>query len=234
MVDQGLPCGAEANMAKYLCAEAGFFAADVALQIHGGFGYGKEFHVERYFREARLHAHRADQPGDGPELRRASTSSVCPRLLEPTDAGIPVRPLRPRTPAHWVDKAIAQRRGLPRARPRGLGSAGGEGRRPRDGGRVDRPRRETNSDVGLLVRVNPLATRLTGADLEAVVVPGLTGVFAPKIEQATDVLQYDALLDHFEWRNGVTGLEYIVPVETIEGDPERPGDRSRRRRGWAR
>jgi acyl-CoA dehydrogenase len=54
MVDNGLPCGREANAAKYLCAEAGFFAADAALQVHGGFGYGKEFHVERYFRESRL------------------------------------------------------------------------------------------------------------------------------------------------------------------------------------
>jgi citrate lyase subunit beta/citryl-CoA lyase len=69
--------------------------------------------------------------------------------------------------------------------------------------------------VGLFVRVNPLDTRLTGADLEAVVVPGLTGVFAPKIGTATDVLRYDALLDHFEARNGVEGLEYIVPVEMI-------------------
>lgn len=54
MVDAGLPCGREANAAKYLCAEAGFFAADAALQVHGGFGFGKEFHVERYFRESRL------------------------------------------------------------------------------------------------------------------------------------------------------------------------------------
>lgn len=77
--------------------------------------------------------------------------------------------------------------------------------------------RESDTEVGLFVRVNPLATRLTGADLEATVVPGLTGVFAPKIEQATDVLQYDALLDHFEHRNGVEGLEYIVPVETVRG-----------------
>jgi citrate lyase subunit beta / citryl-CoA lyase len=76
--------------------------------------------------------------------------------------------------------------------------------------------REANPDVGLFVRVNPLSTRLTGGDLEEVVVPGLTGVFAPKIERATDVLQYDALLDHFEERNGVTGLEYIVPVETVQ------------------
>lgn len=75
--------------------------------------------------------------------------------------------------------------------------------------------RRTDSEVGLLVRVNPLATRLTGADLEAVVVPGLDGIFAPKIEKAADVLQYDALLDHFETRNGVEGLEYVVPVETV-------------------
>ena len=69
--------------------------------------------------------------------------------------------------------------------------------------------------AGLLVRVNGLATRLTGADLEEVVVPGLDGIFAPKIEQATDVLRYDALLDHFETRNGVHGLRYVVPVETV-------------------
>ncbi len=52
--DQGLPCGREANTAKYLAADAGFQAADRAISVHGGFGYGKEFHVERYFREARL------------------------------------------------------------------------------------------------------------------------------------------------------------------------------------
>ncbi len=53
-LDQGLPCGAEANMAKWLAAEAGFFAADSAVQTHGGFGYAREYHVERYWREARL------------------------------------------------------------------------------------------------------------------------------------------------------------------------------------
>lgn len=52
--DQGLPCGQEANMAKWLCAEAGFQAADQAVQTHGGMGYAHEYHVERYFREARL------------------------------------------------------------------------------------------------------------------------------------------------------------------------------------
>ena len=53
-IDSGLPCGEEANLAKYLAAEAGFFAADRAVQTLGGFGYATEYHVERYFREARL------------------------------------------------------------------------------------------------------------------------------------------------------------------------------------
>ena len=53
-IDAGLPCGEEANLAKYLAAEAGFFAADRSVQTHGGFGYATEYHVERYFREARL------------------------------------------------------------------------------------------------------------------------------------------------------------------------------------
>jgi acyl-CoA dehydrogenase len=54
LYDNGLPCAKEANMAKYLCAEAGFDAADRALQTHGGMGYSEEYHVARYFREARL------------------------------------------------------------------------------------------------------------------------------------------------------------------------------------
>ena len=54
MLDSGQPCGAEANMAKWLAADAAFQAADQAMQTHGGFGYAKEFHVERYWREARL------------------------------------------------------------------------------------------------------------------------------------------------------------------------------------
>ncbi len=54
LLDNDRPCGKEANMAKWLAAEAGFFAADAALQTHGGFGYAREYHVERYWREARL------------------------------------------------------------------------------------------------------------------------------------------------------------------------------------
>ncbi|PCJ17538.1 MAG: acyl-CoA dehydrogenase [SAR86 cluster bacterium] len=54
LLDNNQPCGAEANTAKWLAAEAGFFAADAAIQTHGGFGYAREYHVERYWREARL------------------------------------------------------------------------------------------------------------------------------------------------------------------------------------
>jgi acyl-CoA dehydrogenase len=50
--DQGLPCGAEANAAKYLAGEAGFNACQRAVMSHGGFGYAKEYHVERYLRES--------------------------------------------------------------------------------------------------------------------------------------------------------------------------------------
>ncbi len=52
--DAGLPCGEEANLAKYLAAEAAFDCTDRAMQTHGGFGYAKEYDVERYWREARL------------------------------------------------------------------------------------------------------------------------------------------------------------------------------------
>ena len=54
LYDQGLPCGAESNAAKYLAGEAGFRACENAVLTHGGFGYAKEYHVERYFREAML------------------------------------------------------------------------------------------------------------------------------------------------------------------------------------
>ncbi|RLA24700.1 MAG: acyl-CoA dehydrogenase [Gammaproteobacteria bacterium] len=49
--DNGKPCGAAANAAKYLAGEAGFHACETAVMTHGGFGYAKEYHVERYLRE---------------------------------------------------------------------------------------------------------------------------------------------------------------------------------------
>ena len=52
LYDRGLPCGAEANAAKYLAGEACFKTCQQALMTHGGFGYAKEYHVERYLRES--------------------------------------------------------------------------------------------------------------------------------------------------------------------------------------
>lgn len=51
LYDAGKDCGAEANTAKYLAAEAGYRACEQAVLTHGGMGYAKEYHVERYFRE---------------------------------------------------------------------------------------------------------------------------------------------------------------------------------------
>jgi acyl-CoA dehydrogenase len=52
LCDAGEPCGAEANAAKYLAAEAAFKTCETAIMSHGGMGYAKEFHVERYLRES--------------------------------------------------------------------------------------------------------------------------------------------------------------------------------------
>ena len=55
LFDAGQPCGAEANMAKYLAAEASWEAANAALQTYGGFGFAREYDIERKFRETRLY-----------------------------------------------------------------------------------------------------------------------------------------------------------------------------------
>ena len=55
LFDAGLPCGAEANMAKYLAAEAAWDAANACLDCHGGYGFAAEYDVERKFRETRLY-----------------------------------------------------------------------------------------------------------------------------------------------------------------------------------
>ncbi len=52
--DSGQPCGASANAAKYLAGEAGFNACQQAVMTHGGYGYAREYHVERYLREVMI------------------------------------------------------------------------------------------------------------------------------------------------------------------------------------
>jgi alkylation response protein AidB-like acyl-CoA dehydrogenase len=55
LFDAGAPCGAEANMAKLLCSEASWHAAEMCLQAHGGFGFAEEYDIERKFRETRVY-----------------------------------------------------------------------------------------------------------------------------------------------------------------------------------
>jgi acyl-CoA dehydrogenase len=55
LFDAGQPCGAEANMAKYLAAEAAWEAGNACIDCHGGYGYAEEYDVERKFRECRLY-----------------------------------------------------------------------------------------------------------------------------------------------------------------------------------
>jgi len=55
LYEQNLPCGAEANMAKFLASEASFAAANAAIDAHGGFGFAEEYDIERKFRETRLY-----------------------------------------------------------------------------------------------------------------------------------------------------------------------------------
>jgi acyl-CoA dehydrogenase len=55
LFDQHEPCGAEANMAKLLAADASWEAANVAVQTHGGFGFAEDYDIERKFRETRLY-----------------------------------------------------------------------------------------------------------------------------------------------------------------------------------
>jgi len=54
LFEAGLPCGAEANMARYLAAECLWNAAEACMQTHGGFGFAREYNIERKWREARL------------------------------------------------------------------------------------------------------------------------------------------------------------------------------------
>jgi acyl-CoA dehydrogenase len=55
LYEAGLPCGAEANMAKMIASEAAWASADMCVQTHGGFGFAEEYDIERKFRETRLY-----------------------------------------------------------------------------------------------------------------------------------------------------------------------------------
>ncbi len=72
--DNDMPCGPAANAAKYLAAEAGFHACEQAVMTHGGFGYAKEFHVERYLRESLI-------PRIAPVSRELIMSFIAEKVL---------------------------------------------------------------------------------------------------------------------------------------------------------
>jgi len=55
LFDAAQPCGSDANIAKLLASEASWFAADMCVQTHGGFGFAEEYDIERKFRETRLY-----------------------------------------------------------------------------------------------------------------------------------------------------------------------------------
>jgi acyl-CoA dehydrogenase len=74
LYDQGQSCGAEANSAKYLAAEAGYHACETAVMTHGGMGYAKEYHVERYFRESLI-------PRIAPVSRELILSFIAEKVL---------------------------------------------------------------------------------------------------------------------------------------------------------
>ena len=74
LYDNGRECGAEANAAKYFAAEAGFRACEQAILTHGGMGYSKEFHVERYLREIMI-------PRIAPVSREMILSYIAERVL---------------------------------------------------------------------------------------------------------------------------------------------------------
>lgn len=76
--------------------------------------------------------------------------------------------------------------------------------------------RRQNNKVGLYVRTNSWESGLAGADIEAVICPGLTGLVLPKVYNVHDVLRFEALVDHFEIKAGITGgtVEFLVTLET--------------------
>ncbi|WP_428529378.1 acyl-CoA dehydrogenase family protein [Roseibium sp.] len=73
--DAGLPCGPAANATKYLGSEAGFEACQQAVMTHGGFGYAREYHVERYMREAMI-------PRLAPVSQQLILCHIAERVLE--------------------------------------------------------------------------------------------------------------------------------------------------------
>jgi hypothetical protein len=120
LFDAGEPCGAEANMAKLLAAEASWRAADMCLQTHGGFGFAEEFDIERKFRETRLY----QVAPISTNLILAPTPSMCSACRGRTDGAAHARGparRRARTGGRGADLHLAGWRTPARASSRSSG-----------------------------------------------------------------------------------------------------------------
>jgi acyl-CoA dehydrogenase len=80
-------CGAEANMAKLLAADASWEAANACIQFHGGFGFAAEYDVERKFRETRLY----QVAPISTNLILSTSPSMCSACRAPTERGLAVQ-----------------------------------------------------------------------------------------------------------------------------------------------
>jgi citrate lyase subunit beta/citryl-CoA lyase len=134
-----------------------------------------------------------------------------------------MRPLRSLlfVPGHrssWVDKAIASGTDgiildLEDSVPVNLKDDG-----RREAARSITHLHESGTNVAVYVRVNALDTGLSGDDIEAVLVPGIDGLSLPKSYGPEDIVRFDALVTHFERKNGLTAgsVEFICNLETAE------------------
>ena len=108
LYDAGEPCGVEANAAKYLAGEAAFKACETALMTHGGMGYAKEFHVERYLREVLIARIAPITPAADPELHRREGAGPAEVVLSAPSS--PIRNLCERR-ANPPERAVIVRLG---------------------------------------------------------------------------------------------------------------------------
>ena len=110
--DAGLECGEAANTAKYLAAEASFYAADRAVQTLGGMGYATRVPRRAVLARGAAPAHRAGDAGDDAQLPRAERARPAPQLLRG-----PVRHARRLRRDRLLPRRLAHRRPLPVLRP---------------------------------------------------------------------------------------------------------------------
>ena len=107
LFDRGEPCGAEANMAKLLAADASWEAANVALQTYGGYGFAAEYDIERKFRETRLYQVAPHLHKPHPLLRRRARARPAEVVLMLPLEGITVVALEQAVAVPFATRQLA-------------------------------------------------------------------------------------------------------------------------------